>query len=237
MDDSFDAPRQSLLDVVQEKLQKQGKTVVYSRLVYVASLEAKVTDKEALQAFHEQIFASSRPEDKPDHTGMLLVFPNCFVHVIETQTKHILSFLRELSKISAADRPYGGMRIISSTEDIPARVFSQWFCTFCTAPTQDKYETIQKEELVTCASDINLKFIKFGKQLSEMSEKEVQSAMQDLRAAYVELPTTNQVVGLILSDEPPTLEEFMDIYDCPIDIDLDSENVWPMQIPITFGNQ
>ena len=51
MDDSFDAPRQSLLDVVQEKLQKQGKTVVYSRLVYAASLEAKVTDKEAIQVW------------------------------------------------------------------------------------------------------------------------------------------------------------------------------------------
>eukprot|EP00959_Pyramimonas_sp_CCMP1952_P320759 6712215-Pyramimonas_sp.AAC.1 len=70
-----------------------------------------------------------------------------------------------------------------------------------------------------------------------MSEKEVESALHDPRAAYVELPTTAQVVGLVLSPGPPTLEEFMDIYDCPIDIDLDSENVWPMQIPITFGNQ
>eukprot|EP00976_Prorocentrum_cordatum_P048611 980849-Prorocentrum_minimum.AAC.2 len=49
MDDSFDAPRQSLLDVVQEKLQKQGKTVVYSRLVYIASLEGKVNHKDEIQ--------------------------------------------------------------------------------------------------------------------------------------------------------------------------------------------
>ena len=70
-----------------------------------------------------------------------------------------------------------------------------------------------------------------------MSEPEVQSALQDPRAAYVELPTTHQVVGLVLSDGPPSLQEFLDIYDSPIDIDLDSENVWPMQIPITFGNQ
>ena len=107
-----------------------------------------------MQAFHAQIFANSRPEDKPDHTGMLLVFPNCFIHVIETQTKHILSFLRELSKSPATDRPYHAMRIISSTEDIPSRVFSKWFCTFCTAATQDKYETVQKEELVNWCVNI-----------------------------------------------------------------------------------
>jgi hypothetical protein len=49
MDDSFDAPRQSLLDVVQEKLHKQRKTIVYSRIVLVAALDSKVSSKNALQ--------------------------------------------------------------------------------------------------------------------------------------------------------------------------------------------
>lgn len=236
MDDSFDAPRQSLLDVVQEKLQKQGKTIVYSRIVLVAALDSKVSSKNAIQELYEDFFAKSRPEETPDHTGMFLIFPNCFVLVIETQTKNILSFLRELSKVHVTSRRYSNMRIISSTEDIPSRVFSKWFCTFCGAPTSDKIESIPAEELVNKASEVNLNFIKFGKQLCLMNQPEQESALRDLRSAYFEIPSTQQVMALATSTEAPSLEEFMEIYDSPIDVDLDSENVWPMQVPITFGD-
>lgn len=41
MEDQFDEPRRSLLDVVTEKLQKQGKTVLISRMVYIGLVDQK----------------------------------------------------------------------------------------------------------------------------------------------------------------------------------------------------
>ena len=37
-----------------------------------------------------------------------------------------------------------------------------------------------------------------------------------------------------LKDFMATLEEFLDIYDAALDVDLDSENVWPMPPPLKF---
>mmetsp|Transcript_34448 Transcript_34448/g.47734 ORF Transcript_34448/g.47734 Transcript_34448/m.47734 type:complete len:236 (-) Transcript_34448:9-716(-) len=234
MDDQFEAPRKSLLDVVQEKLQKQGKTVVLSRIVYAATLDSKAENKEDIQNLHETLFKKYRAEGESDHTGMLMVYPNCLVHVIEMQTKYTLAFLREVQNIPKSDKMYSSIKVISSTEDIPVRAYIKWLTSFMPAGTQDKYNATEEEQLVESASGVNLNMLKLGKQLSAMTPKDLESALSNPSSAYLELPTINQIMGLILSGGPPTLDEFLDIYDTPVDIDLDSENVWPMPIPITF---
>jgi len=39
---------------------------------------------------------------------------------------------------------------------------------------------------------------------------------------------------LLAADGAPTLAEFLDIFDTTLDIDLDSENVWPLPPPLKF---
>ena len=43
-------------------------------------------------------------------------------------------------------------------------------------------------------------------------------------AAFV---STNDVVSAAVTTAPPTLNEFLEIYDTPTDIELESEQVWP----------
>jgi hypothetical protein len=43
------------------------------------------------------------------------------------------------------------------------------------------------------------------------------------------------IMGILLAaDGAPTLAEFLDIFDTTLDIDLDSENVWPLPPPLKF---
>lgn len=34
--------------------------------------------------------------------------------------------------------------------------------------------------------------------------------------------------------DAPTIEEYLDIFNGPVNVDLDSESVWPMPVPLKF---
>lgn len=236
MDDQFDAPRRSLLDVVQEKLQNQGKTVVLSRIVYLGSIDPKIVSKEDVLAMHEDVFVKVREEMEMDMTGLLMCYSNTFIHVLEAQTKALLAFLREVNSIAPHERPFTAIRVISSTEDIPYRAFPKWSSTFIAAEDDNKPAVYADQDaIVEAASGVNLNLIKIGKSLSAMTSAEADSAVSNLAGAYIEVPVVTKCLGLVSNAGVPSLEEFLDIFDTPVDIDLDSENVWPMPIPITFG--
>ena len=60
----------------------------------------------------------------------------------------------------------------------------------------------------------------------------------EMRALELEdaFPTQQQLMGVLrnVDDGPPTVSEFLDVYDAALDVDLDSENVWPPPPPLRF---
>jgi electron transfer flavoprotein alpha/beta subunit len=82
---------------------------------------------------------------------------------------------------------------------------------------------------------VNLGLIKLGKTLADMSQKELETALGSLETAFLELPAVVTVLGLVTHPNVPDLEEYLAIFDSPVDIDLDSEQIWPAPLPITFG--
>mmetsp|Transcript_5862 Transcript_5862/g.6717 ORF Transcript_5862/g.6717 Transcript_5862/m.6717 type:complete len:237 (+) Transcript_5862:394-1104(+) len=236
MDDSIDPPRQSLLDVVQERLQKQQKTTVVSRLMYVAQFpDGKAVTKEEAQHHVEGLMKKARG-DAEKETGILVVYPTCVLHMIETTTKAIMSLLREINQVPKDDQLLRNLTIISSTEDIPSRGFQKLYHCYVNEAQREGIEAMDVDAMVTEVSDMNINMIKLGKHLMGLGARELDAALESLRSAYPDLPTAVPIIGLCLAEDgPPTLEEFLDIYDRPVDIDLESENVWPMPIPLTFN--
>lgn len=230
MDDSIDPPRQSLLDVTQEKLQKQGKTVVISRILIVIETSDKHNSSKAeTEEAHSAMLKAARGETDKE-TGLLIVFPNCIVHMLETTTKMIFTYLRKLLKAEGIS----SMKVISSTEDIPSRAFPKWYSSFVDSPTSGHYDGDEGESLVNTASEVNIALIKLGKHLSGLGQRDADSSMESLRTAYPDLPQIDPFMIVCNSEEAPSVQEFLDIYDSPVDIDLESENVWPMPVPLTF---
>jgi len=236
MDDNVEETRRSLLDVVLEKVHKAGKQVVVSRLVYVAAVEGKqLTSKTEIEAMHEAVWRRVIDEGEADYTGLLLCFSQCFVGVVEAQTSTLLTFLRELCALPKGERLFSKVRIISSTEDVPSRAYTQWMTAFFKGDDVGKPTPLEDEVLVDRASDVNLGLIKLGKTLADMSQKELETALGSLETAFLELPAVSTVLGLVTHSSVPDLEEYLDIFDTPVDIDLDSEQIWPAPLPITFG--
>lgn len=43
-----------------------------------------------------------------------------------------------------------------------------------------------------------------------------------------------RVCVCVCVQDAPTIEEYLDIFNGPVNVDLDSESVWPMPVPLKF---
>ena len=63
---------------------------------------------------------------------------------------------------------------------------------------------------------------------------ELDRALENPRNSHPDLPQVFTVMTILDSDGAPSLSEFLDIFDAPVNIDLDDENVWPMPPQLVF---
>ncbi|KAK9811240.1 hypothetical protein WJX72_000437 [[Myrmecia] bisecta] len=225
--------RESLLDVVQSKLQQQGKAVLVTRLVYVAKLTERASTGDLLHGVHKKLLDQSHVGST--YTGILVVFPTCLLHMVEGPTSTILELLRLLRDTSKSETRLQAVTVMSCTEDIPSRAFGKWQTAFVDAPpASEKVEAVDPALLVQTASSVNLGFIHLGRTLAGMTEADGKSTLQSLSTSYSELPSQETLLSIVLAEDAPTLQEFLEIMDTPVSIDLDSEQTWPIPTPLKF---
>merc|ERR1712054_6113 len=124
----------------------------------VATTQGKATSKADAQAAHEAILKKARGEaDVRQDTGILLVFPQFIVHMIESTTKGHFTYLREL----IASPEFKVAKVVSSTEDIPTRAYPKWLCAFVPLDGEGG-SGLEDEALVNMGSEANLSMIKLG---------------------------------------------------------------------------
>ena len=70
--------------------------------------------------------------------------------------------------------------------------------------------------------------------LSKRLQEELAFGIEAVRSSLPDMPTVDSILGVVLSNVAPSLPEFLEIYDAPVDLDLESDNVWPMPAPLVF---
>ncbi|TPX64430.1 hypothetical protein CcCBS67573_g08406 [Chytriomyces confervae] len=100
---STDEKRTSLLDVARENLARQGKTFVLNRVIVCGKIEN--ADTKADIAAHYQKFFKLFQNDTELITGILFLFQDTYVHVLESSEKVSIAFLRELCGILPSSYP------------------------------------------------------------------------------------------------------------------------------------
>ncbi|ORY43039.1 hypothetical protein BCR33DRAFT_717770 [Rhizoclosmatium globosum] len=95
--------RTSLLDVTRDNLVKQGKTFILYRVIVCGKLDD--SSKKTEISSHYQRFFKVFQNDSELITGMLLMFQDTYVHVLEASEKVVTAFLRELRGILPASFP------------------------------------------------------------------------------------------------------------------------------------
>jgi hypothetical protein len=175
------------------------------------------------------------------HTGASLVYPDATLVTIESTGGGIIAVLRALEKMSLARReknqasdatrfPFVQIRVCASTEDARA-LFPGWHHSFVKSLALDEYEFVEDAWLLRIASQANIACVTLGKALGEATDAgAITQKLSELGATTPDgpFPTLQHLMGVLRNTEgPPTLGEFLDVYDAPLDVDLDSENVWP----------
>lgn len=200
----------------------------------------RVTSKDMVAGFWEELLSFVRDElGGGDTSGIVLVYPDCTLVVLEANTRQVMDVLRKLDEVLVEAAPdekmFGTVKVCASTEDIPANAFTSFEAAFVNSATAEAYEAEEAENLVKSSSGVNIAMLKLGAKLGVMGRGEADQALHNLTGAFPELPVMQSLMGLLMAEEgAPTLGEFLDIYDAALDIDLDSENVWPMPPPLKF---
>ncbi|KAF5836805.1 hypothetical protein DUNSADRAFT_5384 [Dunaliella salina] len=226
-DEAFEGTtRESLLDVVQERLQKTGKSKLISRLIYVARFIRKEQSVEAHKTFHSKIIEKHQDGEV---SGFLLCYPWCMIHLIEARTSSLMSILRDTLNSGQQNHGMVEARVIASTEDIPSRCFEGWHAAFVSSGSHaSQMDPVDSTTIVKDATEVNNFMRKVGPSLLGLSEIELRRKLYALESFFDDVPAPELVLALVPAEDAPTLDEYLDIFDVPLSIDLDSEQVWPM---------
>ncbi|MEW5319878.1 MAG: hypothetical protein WDW38_010997 [Sanguina aurantia] len=181
-------------------------TTSIARIIYVARFCRRELNIDHQKAMFTKMFEKHYPDG--EIAGILLLYPTCCVHVIE---------------------------VISSTEDVPARCFGSWQIAYVASPSSlDVMDALEPSLMVKSATSINNFLRKLGPTLVGLAEPALWKRLHSLEAFYEDVPSLELVLSMVASDEAPSIAEYLDIYDAPVNVDLDSELVWPMPAPIEY---
>jgi hypothetical protein len=58
--------------------------------------------------------------------------------------------------------------------------------------------------------------------------QELKVALESISTYWESMPTVDSVLSLVPFESAPNLDDFLRLFQGPVDVDLESERVWPM---------
>ncbi|KAM5135109.1 testis-expressed protein 47-like [Mantella aurantiaca] len=206
---------------------------ILHRLIFVSAISPNLADKRDLGEFWEQQFQCYNQGEVV--TGILLLYPSCTVHVLESGGDTLYCVLRDLRKMKKQeDRALVlNPKILVLSHNIPNRLFSQWSYKVLDVPGQylgDKYSEEATEGIIT---ESLTKILKIGKQLTKYPKgpKIIPDSLFE-KSPELTIPQTS-ILHLLHSKELLTPDQFLQTYDSPLHITMDSDRVWPTPVYLT----
>ncbi|GIL91097.1 hypothetical protein Vretimale_9519 [Volvox reticuliferus] len=225
-------PRDSLLDVILNKVAKAGKNVLITRIVYVARMVQRHNTMESVRLQLSRVIDKHGQDG--ELTGFLLVYPLCYIHIIEGKTPQLMAVLREVLTHGSELR-LTETRVISSCEDVPARYFNAWYAAFVpSSSTVEVMDPLDTFGAVKSASNINAFLRKAGPELTSPQDPETRRKLSSVDSSLEDVPAQEVVLSLAPTEDAPTVTEYLEIFDSPVNVDLESEQVWPMPAPLKY---
>ncbi|KAG1654587.1 hypothetical protein FOA52_008734 [Chlamydomonas sp. UWO 241] len=226
------AAQDNLLNVVLDRLQKSGKTNIFTRIIYVARFARREYDMATVREFHRKAIEKHAAEV----SGLLLVYPAVMVHVLEATTPALMDILAAVQSALPADSKIAEARVISSTEDIPSRCFHAWHAAFMNSSSgADTADACDGSTIVKTASELSSFLRKAGAVLEGQPETEVRRRLESLESYMdMDVPAPEVLLSLTPAADAPTLAEYLDMFNGPVNVDFDSDMVWPMPAPLQY---
>ncbi len=138
------------------------------------------------------------------------------LHLVEAPTKTLIKVLRALVDAEGKALIMRGVKILSLTEDMP-RMYKEWRFTRCQTDADDP-------------KDMEVLQLAWGalKQMLQMGMDNPNSTQITEKTMTRYFPSTAKLARVLGSDDLCAPAEYLEIFDAPFDVELDTERVWPM---------
>ncbi|XP_073345683.1 testis-expressed protein 47 [Pagrus major] len=199
--------------------------IVLQRLIVVAPLPQDLADRTELGAHYEKLnFQLSKQYIWDNMTGLLLIYPSCLLHIIESSREVLVSVLEDLRDMqqqpdcSSLEAP----KVVFMAHDPQSRLFQQWSYKVLNADqglgntkgVQDEEEESTETLVCTVLSALQ----KLGEQL-ETSKKALPGSVLD---ETPELLVPQKVLQKLLArDGLHTPQQHLQMYNSPLHINMD----------------
>mmetsp|Transcript_16628 Transcript_16628/g.52974 ORF Transcript_16628/g.52974 Transcript_16628/m.52974 type:complete len:243 (-) Transcript_16628:477-1205(-) len=198
-------------------LVRDSSRVVLARVCLVASA-AGSTD--VVVQHLEAVLASCARRGK--FTGLQLVSKPACLLVIEGRSEEVFAVLAQLHHNEATARstfPFSCMRVISTCDDVPARVFRSFVEQQVALPKEPNFQ-LPEGDITSQLFDTHAKLLQVGQSLSEGK------GLDDVKG---KLPSNERVQAFAKHPDVLDLSDFHELFGCPIESQSIFDDVWPMQ--------
>lgn len=237
----------SLLDVVDAREKKAGRESL-THLCYVATTSS---DTSAVMAAHDDACIADALAGG-SLTGICLAQNGCVLHYLECPTLDMLSLLREIQSELPLSDTLGseGCRVLIASQDCDERYFSSWTRMQLEGNEEGEVSVPVDEEATMASFDVLKTLMTIGEGISTatVSVEEDEDEDEDPDAALLPgagskeaaslvqkmCPSKARVQALSESSAFFTLDEYLEAFDTSVEVELESESVWPHQPTVDY---
>ncbi|KAJ7987552.1 hypothetical protein DPEC_G00327670 [Dallia pectoralis] len=228
--------RVSLFTKLEKSQRTGGKKFLLHRLVVVASLPQQLKDRRDIGAHYEELNQRMQRKYQGDAiSGLLLLYPTCMLHIMESSNEVLACVLRDLRDMQ--ESPHGDLikvsRVLVMSHDLPSRLFQQW-----------SYELLNVEARVGAASSGNTPggddeedtetlvrtvlsvVLKLGSHLLTLTNKGSKTPLGSLLDEMPEMIVPQDLLVKLLSRDLLSPQQYLQAYHTPLNIIMDSGHVF-----------
>ncbi|TMW58855.1 hypothetical protein Poli38472_007000 [Pythium oligandrum] len=177
----------------------------------------------------QETFAKMLEKFKCEATGVVLLQESTVLIFLETTADQFLEIGRYLQRQQSAIEPTT-MKVLASCDDNPVRLLQGLYFRKISInrPASDAADW-NEDALRQLAVDSFLNLVKFVKRIAPMPPAEIRKVLTNLsNTDQMNLPSNDFVLWLLAREDVMPLDEFLEIFDTPVMIELESERVWPV---------
>ncbi|XP_067914137.1 testis-expressed protein 47 isoform X2 [Heterodontus francisci] len=232
IDDFTYEDRVTMLMSLQAKQREERKKSLLHRLFLLAKIPPELVDKRDLGGYYESLFQKlQRYHQGEGITGLLLLYPNYAVHVIESSSDVLYSVIQDLRDVQQQQERALLLesKILVMSHNIPSRLFQHWKYNILNISTKRLDDTLQGEPIEKIISECLTALLKLGMHMRKAYKESPNNPPDSVLDNVPELIVPQDLIRRLLkSNELLTPAQFLDIYNAPLKIIIDSELVWPM---------
>ncbi|KAM4697729.1 testis-expressed protein 47-like [Rhinophrynus dorsalis] len=177
------------------------------------------------QLFHKLV--KSRLEEPV--SGLLLIYPSFLIHIIESTSEILNAILQDLVQMQ---KPNGkclllNSRILVMSHNVPCRLFTQWYFRVIIWPVIYLHDAAEGQPVMTLVEDCLTLLMKLAVYLSEILQPGNNGPGENLYELVPNLLVREEIVcALIQSNELLTPEQYLRMYQGPLNSANDSGEAW-----------